>query len=83
MGPLYTGGVIVVDNDGAISVCIFEAEVCEDVGYLLEGLCAFVYGADFGFAGAACSVCLAFGRPCERSSEPDNVSCDGAGLEEV
>ena len=40
-------------------------------------------GADFCFSGAASCIGLAFGRPVERTAEPDDKASDGARFEEI
>jgi len=47
---LNTSSIVVVDDDGAVGVVFEEIKVFEDVGRLLESFCAFINGADFGFA---------------------------------
>jgi len=80
---LYAGRVVLVDCDRAINKFIEEVKVFEDIDDLLECFGAFVDFTDFGFSGAAGSVCLAFGAPVEWAAKPYDVACDGAGFEEV
>ena len=79
--PLHTRCVVIVNDNGSVCVVFEDAEILEDVGNLLKGLCAFVNGADFGFARTASGIRLALGAPGEGATEPDDIACYRAGFE--
>ena len=52
MGPLYRGGVVIEDVDGAVGKVFKDVEIAKDVGDMLERFCAVIDGTNFSFAGA-------------------------------